>query len=1014
MIEALLEGESTALSESGVPLGFHPSSLEVHKNLKKWVSRFPFSIDESVYGDLGLLFLLASKKFLDHRNPSLLLRLILALHLLQKKLSRLTTMSPNIRHIEIRWIPTKLFFPFSHKPVLGCLVGFNLIDRYEVFDEENVSLSLEKNLPQLVLVRESSYSHISKHSHLKFFYFEIEKKNGTQFSFLEQNLLKNNVDEWIQKSIQPLSPSVYMRLTDEDTYKNMLTLSQEIKSLGDIPQAHITLAQQTGNEIIFRVNLVHASPFHHFSLKDHFHDANFVTEQVLTVRHLENHPIQAHIFRIHLPRDSTTLRSDGSLDYHSARQKVVNHIISAIGIFRDYNGGLILRQHEQLIAFRMFFPEVSLSDPELLEAFFFSLIPLEKQISLSPEVLSVLFNCYLKNYKLNDNSEEMKFSCKVHRNPKETYLAVRGLDPSLATTVSAIIEAKFFSSLDFAYSLISNTQGIFFNAVILHEESEQIDTFLEEFKETLNQWHQQLSNKQVLRIGLEHSVVSLDPRIGGETVSVDVLRLLFEGLTRFDRQGNVENALAESIEISADSQTYVFKLRHSLWNNGSALTAFDFEYAWKKVLSPDFKTSFAYLFYDIKNAKEAKEGLVPPEEIGIRIVDERTLLVELNRPSSHFLQWTAHPIYSPVNRIIDKQFPQWSYQTGKDYPCNGPFQLNVHHPNTGYQLIKNASYWDSKRIVLDQIILTRMNAVQGMQAFEKKEIDWLGHPFGVWDPIYEQHDEKDIISFPNSLVCWHVFNTLKFPFNNVKLRQAFAHAIERSQIANSASFPLTPSYSPLLPYHNERPQFSFPECNVEKAQQLLYEALKELKISKKDFEPINLLFHEKGVQMEAAVILQEQFKKHLDLDIELQPQSWKTLFTKMVKGDFAMGLMHWSSWVNDPISTLTSFKSSEQEVNFSKWENMEFKNLITSAEEEINPYQRSACLFKAEGILCQEMPVIPLIYQGRRSLVRKDFKINYRTPCGPYNIAWTNHAEKIEKKIINSKKTSLHEEKEDN
>lgn len=173
-----------------VPVSFHPSFFLVNEKLKRWKTRFPASVDSSIFHDLVLLHLIAINQFLNHRDPLHLFRLVLSLHLMQKKLINSATFSPDLRHLQVRWIPTHLLFPFSSKPVLGCLIGFNLMDRYEVFDEENIFLALQKYLPQLRLVKESSYCHPSPYKNLKIFYFEIEKQNGVTFSLLERNLLK--------------------------------------------------------------------------------------------------------------------------------------------------------------------------------------------------------------------------------------------------------------------------------------------------------------------------------------------------------------------------------------------------------------------------------------------------------------------------------------------------------------------------------------------------------------------------------------------------------------------------------------------------------------------------------------------------------------------------------------------------------------------------------------------------------------------------------------------------------
>ncbi|MBA3958010.1 MAG: peptide ABC transporter substrate-binding protein [Parachlamydiaceae bacterium] len=974
-------------SPHALPLSFHPSFYAVHDKLKKWFVRFPFSVDESAFSDLALLYLLASKKYLDHRNAGHLFRLVLSLHRIQKKLVRSATFAPQVRHLAIRWIPTNLLFPFANKPVLGCLIGFNLMNRYEVFDEDNVVLALQKYLPQLRLVKESSYYHTSQHKNLKIFYFEIEKRNGASFSLEEQNLLKRRLEAKVKKSIQPLSPTIFMGLNDEEIYKNILVLSQEIQSLQDAPQAYITLDQQTRNEIIFRINLVHISPFHRFSLKERFFDSTFFLERVLTVRHIENHPIQAHIFRLHLPRKASLLRSDGSLDFYSARQKVVALMTNAIGDFRDYNGGIIIKQQELLQDFKERFLDLSTRDPELLETFFYAITPLEKQVVLPLDTMATLFTHYLENRK-DVVQDGLLYSFKRYQDEQWIYLVVHGTDPSLIQTVTGVLQEQNHAAVDVAYNFIDTTSdGVLFNC-ILNQSDPEVESLIQGLQEALHKWHLKMKSRQVLRIGLEYSLVSLDPRIGGETVSGNVLRLLFEGLTRFNPNGNVENGMAESIEISSNSRLYTFKLRHALWNNGSPVTAYDFEYAWKKILSPDFKTSFAYLFYPIKNAKEAKEGKVSSDEIGIRVLDDRTFVVELVRPAPYFLQSIADPIFSPIHRFIDQQHPQWPYQSENGYPCNGPFQLKVNQPNQGYQLIKNPCYWDTRHIALDQIILPLVNPAQAIQAFHKNEIDWLGSPFGGWHSIFTPGKDDRIVSFPHSLVCWCVFNTRNALFKHQKLRQAFAHAIERSQITANAYVPLTPAFSPLLPYYRDNHHSLFPSCNPDKARQLFEEALSEMNLTVAEIPKISLIFHESGIREHTAVCLRQQFKECFGIDCELKPLPWNAVFQKLTSGDFTMGLMHWTSLVDDPIyATLNAFKSAAQEVNFAKWENPHFQKLLETSEQEANPFQRSSYLLQAEEILSNEMPIIPLFYQAYQALIKKDIHVVFRKPCGPFNIA---------------------------
>lgn len=965
---------------------FHHSFYAVSAKLKKWLERFPHSFDNSVFTDLFLLYLLGTKKFFDHRSPEHLFRLVLNLHLMQKKLLHTANFFPQQRHLEIRWLSTALVFPFSSKPVLGCLVGFNVLDRHEVFDEENVILSLQKHHPQLRMVKESAYCHTSQHKNLKVVYLEVDNSDGTLFSIQEQRDLRAALEDKFKNSIQTLTPTIFMGPNEEEIYKNILVLSQEIRTLQDHPQAHITLAQQSGKDIVFRVIMVHIAPFHRFSLKECFFDTTFISERVLTVRHLENHPIEANIFCLHLPRDASLLRSDGSLDFYAARQKVAALIKTAIGDFRDYNGGIIIKQQELLVSFKEQFPEVASKNPELMEEFFYALTPLEKQVILPIHTLSTLFSYFLENRK-QKLPKGTSFAFNYYQNDRLIYLHIHGENPQLIEAISSVLQDHTHRGQDIAYCIINDSAGLFFNCVFLQEDSRTAERLIQALRYSLDEWQKKMNDRQVLRVGLEYSFVSLDPRIGGEAVSGDIIRLLFEGLTRYSQNGGIENGVSDSIKISSNSKQYIFKLRSCLWNDGSYVTAYDFEYAWKKILSPDFKTSFSYLFYPIKNARQAKEGKVPSSEIGITVIDEKTLKVDLEYPTPCFLQLTAHPLYSPIHQAIDKKTPEWPYQCEQNYPCNGPFQLKANKPNQGYQLVKNPFYWDANSISLDQITMTMMNPAQAVAAFQKNEVDWVGNPFGGWHSFFSPRKEDKILSFSNSWVCWLVFNTGFQPFQHRKMRQAIAYAIQRAEIIKDACLCLNPAYSVLLPYFKENSHSLFPEHDLEKARQLFHEALRELGLQKEQLPSFSIIFNEKGLQKYTAQIIKQQLKECLGIDCELKSLPWTALFSKMTEGSYQMGLMHWTSWVDDPTYTLNAFRSNKLEINFAKWENSVYQRLMDLSELEVNPFQRSSHLLKAEEVLCQEAPVIPLYYQPYQALVHRDLYVSYKSPCGPFNIA---------------------------
>jgi oligopeptide transport system substrate-binding protein len=968
-----------------LPCPLHPTFQLVYEKLQKWVARFPHAVDETVFKDLFLFYLLATKEYLDHRSPTHLFRLVLSIHVLQKKLLRSEISKPNQRDLKVRWIPTNLFFPFSSKSVLGCLIGFNLMSRYELFDEENILLALQKHLPQLRLVKESSYRHTAQRGTLKTFYLEMEKKDGSPFSPLEQSLLKANLEEKFKNSVQTLSPSVFMRVNEEEVYKHILVLSQEIQSIRDLPQAYITFDRQTGNEIVFRVTLVYVAPMHRFSLKERFTECTFSSERASPVRTLDGHSIQAHIFRLSLARDPSLLRSDGSLDFYSARRRVGALITSAIGEFRDYNGGILIKQQELLDALKGAFPETAEKDLELMESFFYAITPLEKQVLLNPQTLAALFKHFLEVYK-ERLPVDLPYVLRIIRDEQKVFLIARGHPAALSEIVSGVLQSQSSKMLDLAYNVIPAGETSLFSCSLSQTKAHDIDSLIQEIQDSLNSWYRKAQQRQTLKIALEYTPVSLDPRIGGENISGDILHFLFEGFTRFNEDGAVENGIAESIEISPNQTQYIFRLRHSFWNDGTLVSAYDFEYAWKKILSPDFKTSFADYFYHIKNAKEAKEGKCSLSDVGIQVIDDRALKVELVRPTPYFLQLTAHQLFSPIHRFIDQQYPQWPYQAEKNYPCNGPFQLKINQPTQGYQFVKNPLYWDADRVKFDQVTLSVMNSSQAVQAFQKKEVDWIGSPFGGWYSSYNPGKGDKLLTFPNSWVLWNVFNVQAPLFSNLKVRQGFAHAIQRSEIVSNSFMPLNAARTIFLPHYRENKHSLFPEFSPKKGAQLFNEGLEELGMTLKDLPPLRLTFVEKGIREYAAVCLKKHFERCLGIVCELEPLPWGTVFKKMSSGDFQMGLVHWNSWVDDPIHTLNAFKFMNHETNFSKWENPKFQELLDLGQKEVNPFQRSFYLLQAEELLSKEMPVVPIFFQPYQALVKKDLNVIYRAPSGPFNI----------------------------
>lgn len=149
------------------------------------------------------------------------------------------------------------------------------------------------------------------------------------------------------------------------------------------------------------------------------------------------------------------------------------------------------------------------------------------------------------------------------------------------------------------------------------------------------------SKRTQLRLSLRHDPLTLDPRKNSDPVSCSVISFLYTGLTQLEADGSISLNLADSIEASKGYTKYTFHLKDAFLSNGDPITAYDFEYSWRKLLSPSFNSLNAYFLYPIKNAKLAKVGLMSTEEVAIFVEDAKTFYVRLEQPNTYFLKILA-------------------------------------------------------------------------------------------------------------------------------------------------------------------------------------------------------------------------------------------------------------------------------------------------------------------------------------------------------------------------------------
>jgi oligopeptide transport system substrate-binding protein len=968
---------------------FHCASLL--QLIEKWKSRFPPFFDETIYNELAVLFNFAHTSYLDRHSVLHLFRLLFAIGRFRSKLFHHLSFYPYVRRGFIKLFPSHLTFPFSSKVVLGCLVGVTLKNSQEVLTVEDFQSLIDKSFPSYQLVPGMAYVHPTPHSSIKLLYFEIEKKSGELLTLHEKKQLYKALMDKLEGDLPRLIRPIFAPRNQEEVYKNILSLSREVQSTKDLPHLMISLDQQKDNELIFFMILVYVSSPRQIHLEKLFNQEDptikYVSEHISPVTFVENQfPVLAHTFRLHIQDHPRFHRSDGSLHFYEARKYISDLVCQAIGEFRDCNGGLILKLEEQLLSLKEYFSALFQKDPEIIETLFYSIVPLEKQATLSTRPLKQFFLHFLTALEFCPlQASDYHFAHTIESN--HTTAAIRlAASPFQQTVRAAFEELSLKTALPLTWSILEIRGALSITLLIEQPYSASVEAYLKGLQDILERWSQQVKGHRVCRIALSPKAPSLDPRLGSDEHSSNLLKMLFEGLTRFNREGQIEGAIAESISVSPNGREYLFKLRPSFWNDGTPLTAHDFAYAWKKILSPEFSLSFAYFLYPIQNAQAIKEGLIGIDQLGVHVLNDHLLKVVLDYPVSYFLELVAHPIAFPVHRRVDAESPQWVNQTGSSYPCNGPFKLMTNHPTYGYQLVKNDLYWDRANFPLDQLVFLCMRSSEIQDLFQKGEIDMLGSPFeasvGVFVP--EGLGEKYVST--DQVTSWCLFNTEKFPFNHAKVRQALSLVIHPSHFF-SANYPYAEfSSSPIPPSLSLLPTTSLLEYDPVKAKRLLEEFLEEVHMKKEDFPLITISYALKRDNRAVTLYLKSVWENILGIRCKTEEESWDNLYHRYKRGDFQVGTLRWVSRFNDPAYTLNAFRYSSNVVNFSKWNNSLYQSFLDQAERALDEQAKKEYLKQAEQLLCQEKPIIPLIHSTYQCLKKNGIDSAFLARCGFYKL----------------------------
>lgn len=478
---------------------------------------------------------------------------------------------------------------------------------------------------------------------------------------------------------------------------------------------------------------------------------------------------------------------------------------------------------------------------------------------------------------------------------------------------------------------------------------------------------------QALRINITSEPATLDPRRVRSLNDINVVKMVMEGLIRMNFEGQPVPGLAIIDTVSDDRKTYTFSLLKTFWSNGRPVTAHDFVYSWKKVLSPNFPADNASFLYVIKNAKLIREGKLPVSMLGVQAVDDSKLVVQLERPIPYFLELLASPVFYPVHAETDKTNPHWAENAETFVSC-GPFKLSQWQHANAIEVVKHDEYWDEENVKLKKITMCMVAPETGFNMYQNHELDWEGSPFSSipLDAMESLKKTGELQTQSFLITSFIRTNTQKAPFSSVHVRKALALAMNRNSLIEHVLGGFSAYASGLVPASlGLKESEYFQDGNISQAKELLEAAIKSGEIVKKDLSNITLSFLSNDKNYRICQVIQQQWKEALDLEIKLEAVEPKVYFSRISTQDFQLALGSWVADFRDPINFLEVFRTREIGTNNTGWENHDYLSKLEKSYATPNADERKVLLQECEKILVEEMPIIP-IWHGNLHYVRNN------------------------------------------
>ena len=476
------------------------------------------------------------------------------------------------------------------------------------------------------------------------------------------------------------------------------------------------------------------------------------------------------------------------------------------------------------------------------------------------------------------------------------------------------------------------------------------------------------ASRQVLRfpnVGISDSA-SLDPALGPDANTAQIVTMVYSGLVRSDVNLNVIPDQA-TWDVSSDNRVYTFHLKSGItFSDGTPVTAQTYVYTLTRALLPQVKSGIASFFEGAIVGADAVSAGKTKTLTGVKALDDSTLQITLTHAAPYFLEVLTNSLYFPLNKTVISQYGQgdWPNHVAGLGVGTGPFMVKEWDHKVKIILVPNPHYYGTKTKLSEVDMYFVTEPTTAFKSYQANQYDF------IWN--ITPNDQQTAKSLPGfvrkSLLETDLlfFNNKMPPFNSLAVRQAFAYAINKEALIHAIFKDAVVVAPTIIPpgMPGYQPDYAGIPYNKEKARSLMQSVYPD--VSK--VPPITFSYPTSQIIPVEADALQEMWQTALGVRVNLRSVDLVAYNTETTQHSVQFGSIQWSADFPDPYDWLALNLTSNAANNNGEWSNPTFDQTIAQAEQATGD-QRISLYNKAEQIAISDIGWLPIDHQAIAAVI---------------------------------------------